>query len=771
MARVVAAPESAEAPPKRRRFLGRASWAGFSPNGVGQVKPNHYLDMAKVVWRNRDNLPYAWRVLSRGVCDGCALGTTGLRDHTMDGVHLCLVRLNLLRLNTIGALDEKLLADVAPLRSMDGRALRDLGRLPYPMVRRHGQPGFSRISWEEAMTLAAEAYPEDRDRAFFFLTSRGLTNESYYVAQKMVRLLGSNQIDNSSRICHAPSTTAMKATIGVAASTCSYVDWIGADLVVFFGAHTPNNQPVTTKYLYMAKQEGTQIAVVNPYREPGLERYWVPSVAESALFGTKLTDHWFQVHTGGDIAFIMGVLKALVEIGATDTEFISKHTEGWAELEANVQAATWSDLETSSGASEVDMRAFATLLSKKRKVVFVWSMGLTQHPFGTQNVEAVVDLALALGAIGKPHAGVMPIRGHSGVQGSAEMGAVPDVLPGGVQVTHEAARARFEALWGFPVPPRPGRRVAEALRAAKAGEIDLLWSVGGNFMETMPDPNDVAQALAGPRMRIHQDIVLSSMMWVDPPEGGIVLLLPSMTRYEQPGGGTETTTERRVYFSPEIPGHRIGEARSEWEIFQAFAHKVLPNEAPAATFKDAQAIREEIAQANLAYEGIQDLKQKGDAMQWGGRLLCEGGAFPLPRGKAQFAQLSPPNRPRQPDLFVVSTRRGRQFNSMVERDVDPMTGAGRDAVFMHQEDIARLGLSHGDAVVLESDAGRYVGHIHAADIRPGNLQVHWPEGNLLLPKDHEDERSGTPDYNALVRVRSATDAEGAHAHATVEVRP
>src|SRR5262249_55017048 len=178
-----------------------------------------------------------------------------------------------------------------------------------------------------------------------YLTSRGVTNEVYYAAQKVARALGSNHVDNAARICHAPSTVALRQALGVAASTCSYRDWIGADWIVFFGSDVPNNQPVTTTFLYYAKQRGTRIAVVNPLREPGLERYWVPSVFESALFGTKLADDFFAVHTGGDRAFITGVLKELCENGGLDEAFQATHTSGFEAVRAQATAAAWESLE------------------------------------------------------------------------------------------------------------------------------------------------------------------------------------------------------------------------------------------------------------------------------------------------------------------------------------------------------------------------------------------------------------------------------------------
>jgi Uncharacterized anaerobic dehydrogenase len=219
------------------------------------------------------------------------------------------------------------------------------------MIRRRGERGFRRIGWEEALNeIASYMRNTDPRRIAFYLTSHGITNETYYVAQKVARFLGTNNVDNAARLCHAPSTTAMKQTLGVAASTCSYRDWIGTDLLVFIGSDAPNNQPVTTKYLYYAQQYGTRIMVINPYREPGLERYWVPSVFESALFGTRLADRFFQIHTGGDIAFLNGTLKHLIEQNWLDREFIEAHTRNFAEVQATLAQQSWAELEQASGA-------------------------------------------------------------------------------------------------------------------------------------------------------------------------------------------------------------------------------------------------------------------------------------------------------------------------------------------------------------------------------------------------------------------------------------
>ncbi len=506
-------------------------WVGGLPNGVGRVKPDHFGEIFRTAWQNRGRLPYAWRILSRGVCDVCALGTSGLADYTMPGVHLCTVRLNLLRLNTMKAMDPARLADVSRLSGFSGRALRVLGRLPHPMVRRRGEPGFRRVSWDEALDLVAAGVggivAQDPDRFACYVTSRGVTNETYYAVQKAVRALGTNNVDNSARLCHAPSTVVLKSMLGATGSTCSYPDWIGTDLLVFLGSDVANNQPVATKYIYYAKQQGTRVVLVNPYREPGKDGYWIPSVLESAVFGTRLTDEYFAVHSGGDAAFLNGVMKALLARGGADRTWIDAHTAGFDALDAELAQQRFEDLEEISGVSRSDMERFATLYAGARSAVFVWSMGLTQHETGPDNVRALVNLALARGMVGRDHTGLMPIRGHSGVQGGSEVGCVPNALPGG-RALDEAGRATLAALWGFAPPAGPGLDARAMVEAAYAGALDALFAIGGNFLDTLPDPKRVAVALGRLPLRVHQDIVVSSQMLVEPAD--TVVLLPARTR-------------------------------------------------------------------------------------------------------------------------------------------------------------------------------------------------------------------------------------------------
>jgi molybdopterin-dependent oxidoreductase alpha subunit len=564
--------------------------------------------------------------------------------------------------------------------------------------------------------------------------------------------MGSNNLDNAARICHAPSTFALKDALGVGASTCSYKDWIGTDLVVFFGSNVANNQPVATKYLYLARKAGTRVAIVNAFREPGMERYWIPSVVESALFGTKIATDAFLVSPGGDIAFIAGAMKHMFAAGLVDDSFVAAHTEGLDTLQAAVEAASWSELERRSGATRAAMEAFGALVGGARSAVFVWSMGMTQHTFGEDAVRQILNLGLLRGFVGREGSGMMPIRGHSGVQGGAEMGAYATAFPGGVPIGPETARALAET-YGFPVPDRPGLTAAEMVEAGAREQIDLLYCLGGNFLRTLPDPDYVAAAMARIPLRVHQDIIVTDQMLLDPAEA--VLLLPAKTRYEQDGGGTQTSTERRVMFSPELP-RQVGEAKAEWRILRELAAAIDPRRAEAFGCTSGTSIRAEIARVVPLYDGIQRLRATGDAFQYGGPHYPAAGAFPTPDGKAHLCAVPLPMRDRAPGTFALSTRRGKQFNTLIYAAVDPLTGAARDDVLMHPDDAAALHLAAGDRIALVNAHGRFAGRVRLAPIAPGNLQVHWPEGNTLIARGMLDAASGVPDYNAVVRVEPAT---------------
>jgi predicted molibdopterin-dependent oxidoreductase YjgC len=330
------------------------------------------------------------------------------------------------------------------------------------------------------------------------------------------------------------------------------------------------------------------------------------------------------------------------------------------------------------------------------------------------------------------------------VQGGAEVGCVPGVNP--------ATAERWANVWGFPMPEPSGWTTAEMIEHAAAGDIDGFWIVGGNFLETLPDRERSVAALRRPRLRVHHDIVVSSSMLTE--SDGDVVLLPAVTRYESEGGGTETSTERRIIFSPEVAGRRVGTARPEWWAFREVMTRVRPERARLAGLETAAAIRHEIARAVPLYAGIERLARQGDQVQWGGPRLYADGRFATPDGTAHFAAVRIGRRPAGGG-FLVSTRRGKQFNSMVQRAVDPLTGAARDEILISADDLARLALPEGAAVRLRSAAGTFAGRLRRAPIKPGNLELHWPEGNVLLSGAAIDPESLEPDYNAVVTLEPA----------------
>lgn len=734
----------------RRVGLHPDLWAGLVPNGVDQQKPRHFKDMLRIARDNSNHPKYAWDVLTKGVCDGCALGVAGLHDWTIDGVHLCTTRLELLEFNTADAMDPILLSDVGALRTRSGKELRSMGRLAHPMRRRRGEPGFTRITWNEALEACADALRATTpERTAIYMTSRGITNETYYVAGKAARALGTANIDSAARVCHAPSTLGLKASIGVAASTCSLRDVLETDLVVLWGTNPANNQPVFMKHLEHAKRNGAEVVVVNPFLEPGLDRYWVPSSAESAVFGTRICDLHVPVRPGGDIALANALIKRLVAQRKVDHRFIDHHTSGWQDLMAALDDQDLDDLIADSGVDPETFERFAEMYGDAGGAVLIWSMGITQHTFGVEGVRAIVNVGLARGNVGRNGAGLMPIRGHSGVQGGAEMGAYATAFPGGVAIDEDSAAALSEQ-WGFDVPAHEGLTAPEMVDAAGRGDLDVLWMSGGNFLDVMPDPQAVAEALGNVGTRIHQDVVVTSQMLVD---GDDVILLPVTTRYEQEGGGTSTTTERRVAFSPEIP-RQVGEARSEWRLFGDIVARVRPDRADDFAWPTNQDLRAEIARVVPSYAGIEFLETTGDAVQWGGRHLCPGGRFPTPDGKGHFTPLDPPRAAVPEGRFLVSTRRGKQFNSIVWADTDPLTGAVRDAVYLDRTDAHALGLSDGQPVLLRSDTGEMTARVHLSRLPRGTAQVHWPEGNALLPAGaaHREPGSRIPDYQAIVEI-------------------
>ncbi len=464
----------------------------------------------------------------------------------------------------------------------------------------------------------------------------------------------------------------MKATLGYGASTCSYADWLHADLIVFFGSNRPTTSRSRRSTSTTPSETAREIAVVNPYREPGLERYWVPSIAgERGRSARKLADHWFEVHTGGDLAFLVGVLRALVEM-RRDRRGICRARARSGSTAARA-AAMATRLGGARGAtSGASTRRHAAVRAAARSngpnAMFVWSMGLRSTRTASTRSTRSSTSALARGLAGRPGRGLVPIRGHSGVQGGAEVGCAPGVDA----ATADALDPRM-GISGRR-PDRAGRRPRWSRPRPAATSTSSGWSAAifsrRSRTKRAPPRRWRGRASASTRTSCSRPSMLVE-------SDGDVLLLPAATRYESPGGGTETSTERRIIFSPEIPGRRIGSARPEWEVFgdvdgaraAGARRRISASRAPPRSAPRSRARSRSMPASNASRRraiSCSGAAQRSTPMAASPRRTAKR----ISASRCRFGRRAPPGE------FRVSTRRGKQFNSMVQRGADPLTGAG-----------------------------------------------------------------------------------------------
>jgi molybdopterin-dependent oxidoreductase alpha subunit len=629
------------------------------PNGS---KPHSCGEILALLWENKHELPYAWSILTRGVCDGCALGSHGMSNIVLGGLHLCASRFRSLHLNTVGPLRSSAVKNVPRLQTLSVKRLCSLGRLPHPLIRRKKDRGFSPIAWPEAFEIIRHTIRDTAPHELgFCAASRGITNEAYYVFQKLARALGTNNIDLCSQPLHAADVSGLRATLGTGAATCSLSDLIATDLLVILEPDLGAARPAITKYLRYARKRGTRIVVVKPMRAPDLLESHSASAAIDSGSGGQLMDNSFSVRLGGEIPFINGVLKALIEWHRVDHEFVARHTRAFDTMATALQEQSWELLESRSGAPRQEMERFAKLYGYVSSAVFVYGDTLTQHEFGPDNVKAVVNLALARGMLGRENCGILPIRHFSGAQGGNDCGAEPDQFPGGFPVNDENAR-RFSNLWRHPVSSTPGLRFAQIIEAAHRGRLKFLYSIGGDFLESCGDRQWVMEALSRVPVRVHQDIVLNASTLAEGADA--VLALPAQTSYEQEGGGTTTSTERKIFFTPQIADRNIGESLPGWQIPAIIGRQSMSNGDLLFPFRDAQAVREEMARVMPIYQGIEKLRNQGDYFQWGGPHLFKGGCFRgMPEERALFSALEPPAGAAGEDRSGPDLRRGLDVQS------------------------------------------------------------------------------------------------------------
>jgi len=577
------------------------------PFGIGiRNKPRYFLDYLRSMWENRTNPGYARSILKRGVCDGCSLGPAGLHDDVTDGTHNCSLRLRGLKRHTMEGIAADVLGDVRPIEDADAAELLELGRIPTPLIRHRSENGLTPITWEEALdTIAERAKKADPRRTAWFAGAQTLTNEAAFTFRQIALGLGCPNVDSSLRFGYGAAVAGLADVFGVAAPTSSLKDLLGTDLLVLWGADPSATHPVVMKYLHLAKEQGTRIAVVDPRREERLVKYWVPSLLDSAVFGTRLMDDYYVVRKGGDIAFMNGVMKTLSERNGFDQDFLNQKATGQDDLLRKLRALSWAELGKGSGASQADMERFAGIYSSAKSAAFLFSTGLFRQRRGVEAVRSLATLAVVRGMMGKKRCGLFPLGG-SGEQGAADLGLGPG---------------------------EGGMTAPQMIKAAQEGKLDVLCTMSGNLMEAPIDRRVVRKALERIGFRVHIGAVLDPSMLVPP--GDVEILLPSQTPYETPGGCTTTSVERRIRYSPQIPGQRRSEAKAEWEIPALIARRIdLANE-ERFPWKDPNEVRADIERAVPRYKGIAGLQEEGQWVQWGGERLHEKGFDAMPGGKCR----------------------------------------------------------------------------------------------------------------------------------------
>jgi molybdopterin-dependent oxidoreductase alpha subunit len=656
------------------------------------------------------------------------------------------------------------------------------GRLTTPILyeREHGR--FRAIDWDTAYAIAARELRALPPSAVAFYASGRSSNEAAFLWQLAARAYGSAHLPDSSNFCHEPSGHALKQSIGTGKGTCSLEDFEHADLFIVIGQNPASNHPRMMAALYEAKRRGAKVLVINPLRERGFVDFSDPKNVGELLGnrGVQVADAIYQVRIGGDLAALKGVMKALLEAEAArpgtvlDAAFIDEHTEGFEALHAALEAEAWPRLVERSGLSEAQMREIAVHYAAAKASMLTWCMGLTHHPQAVATIQHVVNLALLRGNIGRPGAGVVPVRGHSNVQGDRTMGATSSVAPAWLD--------RMEAAFpGLRVCRDKGRDAAGVIEGLFEGTVQGLLSLGGNFGVAAPDSPRVLAALERCRFTLH---IATKLNRSHCHPGRIGLLLPTLGRTDKDlSGGIEQCISTEDSMSTVRASRGVQQPlsagqRSEPAIVAGLADAI--GCAPAVPWlhlsEDYATLRERI---EFCQQGVTPGFENFDA-----RLRSEG-RFHLPNaaaerrwltasGKARFhtqalSDEGPVEQARKRHgaqvLTLMTIRAHDQFNTTVYSADDRYreVSGDRRVLFMHAQDLAERGLREGDRVDIETlvDDGieRRV-HAFSArawDIPRGCVAAYYPEASGLIAAGLWSAHTRTPLYKEMpVAVRAST---------------
>lgn len=704
------------------------------------------------------------RLRSRNACKTCALGMGGQRGGMVNErghfPEVCKKSIQAETADMQAAIPESLFRDlpIAALGRMSERELENLGRLGHPLVARAGDARFRVAGWDEALDLAADALRSSSPAETAFYSSGRASNEAAFLLQWFARAYGTNNVNNCSYYCHQASGVALSRAVGSGTSTVTLDDLARADLAMLIGANPASNHPRLIPELVRLRRRGGTVIVVNPLREVGLVRFRIPSDPMSLLLGSTVSDLFLQPHIGGDVALLVGMLKAVIERGAMDRAFVAAHTEGWEAVEEDARATPWEAIERASGLARAAIEDAAALYAASRGTIFLWAMGITHHAHGVRNVLAIANLALARGMVGRPGAGLLPIRGHSNVQGVGSVGFTP------------ALKRDFEETmrrtYGLGLPSEKGLTTFETMEAAAAGRLRVLVHLGGNLYGSNPDSRHAREALG----RVETTVFLSTKLNTGHlhGRGRTAVILPVRARDEE----TEPTTQESMFNYVRLSegGQPAAGAaiRSEVEVITEIAARVLGG-GPIdwRRLRSHAAIRAEIARVVPGYEAIGAIDATRREFTVAGRIR-HAPDFPTATGRARFHRTPIPEiRLRPGELRLMTIRSEGQFNTIVYEEEDVYRGqARRDVVLLSARDAEERGLAPGDRVRVASAAGSMEVLVSLAPIAPGNAAMYYPEANRLVPR-LIDPDSGTPAFKSVVvsvqRVRAGGTDPGTRA--------
>jgi molybdopterin-dependent oxidoreductase alpha subunit len=477
-----------------------------------------------------------WRAMrSKNACKTCALGMGGQRGGMVNELgffpEVCKKSLQAMVADMQGAIRSEFWRrySVRELQQLTPRELEACGRLVEPVRYTRESGRYTPLSWDEALDrIVGKLRITPADETFWYFSGRS-SNEAGFLLQLFARLYGTNNVNNCSYYCHQASGVGLASVTGSGTATIVLEDLEHADLVFVIGGNPASNHPRLMRTLLGVRRRGGHVIVINPIIETGLVNFSVPSDWKSLLFGSRISSLYVQPHIGGDLALLTGVAKRVVELGAHDEAFLVNHSAGWPELRARLAETTWDEITKKSGVSREEINTIVGYYIAAKNVVFSWTMGITHHAHGVQNVQAIANLALLRGMVGRPGCGLLPIRGHSNVQGIGSMGVAPRLK--------DAVFERLEGHFGVTLPTTPGRDTMACIEAAAADELKVGFCLGGNLYGSNPDAKFAANALAN----LDQITYLSTTLNSGHAHGLAreTIILPVLARDEEPQPTTQ----------------------------------------------------------------------------------------------------------------------------------------------------------------------------------------------------------------------------------------